>query len=191
MTLRDGGFEHSHRRMNNLGVGIISVGAGLALALWLVWKYTLCPLARKRHFVMWVGAWLWGIWLLVLFPWLRMPTFFSWDFFAAIVLGSQAALGGLLLGYSLPEKIRWRQPMGRWGHVRFVLLSLWLVSLLSLVGLVVVDGDAGTIITGLGAVPLLLAVLFAVPKAGEAARLEVVKSPVREMSNGAGRGAGG
>jgi hypothetical protein len=180
ITLEDGSFEDPVGRMTKLGVGIISVGAGLALALWLAWKYARCPLERKWRFVMRVGAWLWGIWLLVMFPWLCMPHYFSSDFFAIIAPGSLAALVGLLLGYSLPERIRWRRPIGVWGHVRFVLLALWLISLLALVGLVVADGHAETIIISLGAVPLLLAVLFAVPKAGEAAGTEGVKSPVAE-----------
>ncbi len=190
-------IETPHKRCTDLGRGLMALAAGLGLAWRLTWKYE-----RKRQDEKWVylqRAWF-GLWLLRVplivtyyvlrqgrhdYPWwadtIVIGIFSDWSSMAVGWAMSWVLLCGLLAGYSLPEKIRWRRPVGLWGHGRYALVALWLVVLLGLVFWGVMDGDEGLVIACTGAVPVLLAFLAASPKPREmAVATEVDGVPVAE-----------
>lgn len=178
-------IETPHKRYTDLGRGLMALAAGLGFAWRLAWKYERKSLDGKWVYLQraWFGLWLLRVPLLVSYymlrqgrydyPWwadtIAIPIFCGWLSLAAGWALSWMLLGGLLAGYSLPEKIRWRRPVGLWGHGRFALVALWLVVLLGLVVWGVMDGDEGLVIACTGAVPVLLAFLAASPKLREMA----------------------
>ncbi len=190
-------IETPHKRCTDLGRGLMALAAGLGFAWRLAWKYERKSLDGKWVYLQraWFGLWLLRVPLIVIYyvlranrhdyPWwadtIAIPIFSDWLFLAVGWAISWVLLCGLLAGYSLPEKIRWRRPVGLWGHGRFALVALWLVVLLGLVFGGVMDGDEGLVIACTGAVPVLLAFLVASPKPREmAVATEVDEVPVAE-----------
>lgn len=172
-------YETPHKKLTDMGRGIMALAAGLFLAMVATSLYG--HFTGRERITFFIIAWL-GLWAL------KVP-FSMWYYqvrakrFDYPVWGDSTAIGVasdamawvvlaivssfclllLMIRRRLPSKVRLVMPVGWWGWTRAVLLGLWILLLLYCIRTGMLDGDEGMVISCLGALPLLVAVLGAVP----------------------------
>lgn len=174
-------YETSHKWMSDFGRGLIAFGLGLGLAASL--RSMLRNTGGRARVALFTGAWI-GLWAA------RMPfTFWYYtlrqqrfdypvwgDSIAIPVLSENlsSAAGCVLLGilaallmirHSIDSSFTIRKPSGFVGWLRAGILWLWAAVLLLCIVGGTWDGNEGLVVCCLGASPLLLALITAVPTA--------------------------
>ena len=172
-------FETPHKKLSDLGRGLVALGVGslLALGLWRFYE-RMKPERRAIFFLItWCGIWAIRIPSSYWYYMLRQRRFDypSWgdsvaipifsDIFAwmidCVVLGVILIL--LMVRHRLPETIQWRKPKGWLAWVRYLFLTTWILFFLLALIEGVSDGDEGMVISNSTTLPLILVVLWACP----------------------------
>lgn len=176
-------YETPHKRLQDLGCGLLALGVGLLLSFGLAYCYKKTRPPKKGLFFLFAWIFLWI--LPALFsPWyysVRQKRFDypSWgdsiiigvfsDVFAfglgCVILGVAARI--LMIGHEFPASLRPRLPQGFIGWSRGLLLAPWIVILLATAESSVRDGSVGVVLSSLGFFPLLFAMLWAKPRIKE------------------------
>ncbi|MDB6133931.1 MAG: hypothetical protein JWM59_2174 [Verrucomicrobiales bacterium] len=165
-------FETGHKWFSDFGRGLMAAAAGWWLAR-LIWRRA--P-TRKWLMISWIGLWV----LRVPFTWwyygvrqerfdyppwgdsIGIPIVSEWIAWLAGGVVTSLILRALLSGRAVPESFRISQPAAPGGWLRSAFLWLWIAALGWLVGEGVYFGDEGMVISGFGAVAVLLRVLSSV-----------------------------
>lgn len=173
-------YETPHKRLTDLGRGMMALGAGVLVAHY-VGAFYLRHQGWKRigYFsVVWLGLWAIKI---PFSSWYYKVRLWRWDFpiwddvttinvmsesmvWIAGALVSLPIVFAFLFRHEFASNLRPRRPSGWLRWARALALWLWLALLIVIVGASVWDGDEGMIISCVGAMPLLLAMLSANPK---------------------------
>lgn len=170
-------FETPHKKISDLGRGLVAAGAGLLLAggIWCLYRKTEGPWTVPAIFILWVGLWLLRIPLSIWYYWLRQERFdyptwgdsvaipiyqetISWIGDAIITSG---ILGILLIGHPLPRRIQFVIPSSILGWIRAAFLIFWLVVLCLEIIFGIPNGDEGMVLASIGASVILLVFLAA------------------------------
>lgn len=187
-------YETPHKRLYDLGCGLLGLGAGTLLSLGICGCYSKVSAIRRARFVIvtWICLWV----LPALFsPWYysvrqkrfdyptwgdstSIGTFLSW--FAVglgcVIFGAIAKT--LMIGHQLSPNLRPCRPRGFWGWLRGLLLALWIVMLLKSVIPSVEDGNVGRILFAVGSLPLMFAMLSAEPRREKADGSASITEPI-------------
>lgn len=174
-------FETAHKKWTDLGRGLMAFGVGVVIAGWL---FRFCLHNQGRRWVVgfviaWLGLWAVRVPLTYRYYMIRQSRFDypSWGDSIAIPMISEGVawvfgafvsmivLRILMIRHEWEASLRYHRPQGIAGWFRGGFLVLWLILLVLCVVSGIPDGDEGMVIACMGAVPLLLAVLFARPKA--------------------------
>ncbi|RYD20107.1 MAG: hypothetical protein EOP88_16370 [Verrucomicrobiaceae bacterium] len=172
-------FETPHKRLRDLGYGLLALGGGILLAGVIARNHS--RLSARMRPVFFLIAWLllWALPVPASFWYytVRQARFDypSWGDtiiipmytgafacgFGCVVLGIVVLV--LMIRHEFRASFRPRRPEGFVGWARAAFIVLWILLILQSVWYGVPDGDVGRVISGLGFVPLMLAVLCAVP----------------------------
>ncbi len=172
-------YETSHKRLTDLGRGLLACGLGLILAAGVGALFqSFHGRSRAVCFAIeWVALWALKIPLSGWYYDVRQDRFdfpiwgdsvaipvisetITW-IVGCIVTGILAAL--LMIGHHFEDSFSIRRPTGIIRWLRVVLLSLWLGAMMLCIASGVWDGDEGMVISCLGAMPLLRALISAAP----------------------------
>lgn len=175
-------FETPHKQLSDRGNGLMAFGAGTLLAFVILELYH-----RLKHhrvlffFAAWCGLWAIRIPFTFRYYSLRQMRFDypSWGDSIAIPIFSEifasvigcVVLGGILIflmrRHLLPDRLRFHKPAGARSWARQLFLIICLLLFLESITSGTADGDEGTVISGLGIIPLLFAVAWAKPQTPE------------------------
>ncbi len=188
-------FETPHKRLNDLGWGLIAsaAGFGLAAALWRRWHRS--PAIRHTGMVMliWFALWLLRIPLVFRYYMKRQERFdypvwgdsigipiYS-EIMALVVLAvlSAMVLAILRINHPLPAVIGWTRPLSAVGWIRAVVLGFWILMLAFGILMGIWDGNEGTVLASLPAGVILIAFLTSVPESGRGAAGHAETCPLK------------
>lgn len=172
-------YETPHKRLTDAGRGVAALGVGIFVGTSFLLILPKLAVRRVKWWVALYWTFLWGI---------RLPLtmrFYSirqarWDYpswgdsiiigvfsdgFAWIVgcITTLILLGWLVKGRRFPVHVSVVKPLGRGGWLRVILISLWLLILLSCVVPAIQEGDEGAVISCTAAIPVLLLLLSQPP----------------------------
>lgn len=162
-------YETPQKRLSDAGRCLMGVATGLWLSRMIWGKIR----SQSGLLAAWMGLWLlrmpFSWWYYRLrenrfdFPmWGRSRSFSMWV--ECLILPVAGVVTLLILlpflrSRQIPERFVLRKPAGAWDWTRAAFLWLWIIGLTWIVGEGVYHGDEGTVITGIGAVAVLLRIL--------------------------------
>ena len=170
-------YETSHKRLTDLGRGLISLGLGASIgALFLHWL----PKTNGKQVGVWVAAF-WTILWAIKFPltmWYYSVRQSRFDYpvwgdsiaigvfqeFIVWVIGFIALsilLAVLMIRHRFPVSVALRSPDSGWGWSRTIGLWLWMFLLVACILPAVGDGDEGMVLSCTAAIPVILLALSA------------------------------
>lgn len=187
--------ETPHKILTDKGRGLMALALGVILAVSITSFYQRYSGLFRIAFVItaWLSLWALKIPFSAWYYWLRQKRFDypSWGDSIAIpimsdtvtwIVGaviSSLALFALMVRYQFGTTLRPIRPIGAWAWIRAVLLGGWLLLILVCAASGIWDGDEGMVISCLGAIPLLLAVLAARPSLIPSTHESIIIEPTK------------